>query len=185
MWEWNDQRQQFYLHQFVKEQPDLNFENIRIRNEILAVVKFWLDLGVDGFRIDAVQTLYEDQRYPDEPRNPDAPEDARPDEWRYYSHIYTNNLPGVTEYLADVRQLLDIYSSSDGELRCMMTESVVPDDSVADYYGTDDNPVAHLPFNFHLVDVKPNMNASQVLQLVNIWYDLMPEGKWANFLVSL
>lgn len=54
MWQWNEKRQQFYLHQFVAEQPDLNFENRDVWIEILSAVKFWLDHGVDGFRVDAV-----------------------------------------------------------------------------------------------------------------------------------
>ena len=117
MWEWNEQRQQFYLHQFVKEQPDLNYENRKVHNEMLAVFKFWLDHGVDGFRVDAVPHIFEDQRFLDEPVNPDREPAAKPDEHRYYLHPYTYNLPGVLDFLADVRQLLDIYSDADGIVR--------------------------------------------------------------------
>jgi len=60
MWEWREERQQFYLHQFVVEQPDLNYENPRVLTEMLAAVKFWLDMGVDGFRVDAVPHMFED-----------------------------------------------------------------------------------------------------------------------------
>lgn len=54
-WEWNSERQQFYLHQFVKEQPDLNYRNPLVQQEMEDVLRFWLDLGVDGFRQDAVR----------------------------------------------------------------------------------------------------------------------------------
>lgn len=54
MWEWNEEREQFYLHAFVKEQPDLNFENREVWMEIFSATKFWLDMGVEGFRVDAV-----------------------------------------------------------------------------------------------------------------------------------
>ena len=183
-WEWNDQRQQFYLHQFVKEQPDLNFENIKVRNDVLAIIKFWLDLGVDGFRVDAVPFIYEDQRFLDEPVNPDRDPAAKPDEYRYYSHVYSYNQPRTLEFLADMRRLLDIYSTSDGQIRCMMIESGVPDEFIKDYYGTADKPVSHFPFNFHLLDVNTSMNASQILKLINVWYEIIPEGQWATFLVS-
>ena len=116
-WEWNEQRGQFYLHQFVKEQPDLNFENIKVRNAVLAVFKFWLDMGVDGFRVDAVPFIYEDQRFLDEPEDPNRPPESKPDEYRYWNHIYSYNQPKTLEFLADVRQLLDVYTSADGQQR--------------------------------------------------------------------
>jgi glycosidase len=183
-WEWNEQRQQFYLHQFVIEQPDLNFENIDVRNEVLAVFKFWLDAGVDGFRVDAVPMIYEDQRFLDEPEDPNRDPEAKPDEYKYWNHIYTYNLPQVTEFLADVRQLLDVYTKSDGRVRCMMVEAGVPPEAVKDYYGTPDKPVAHFPFNFNLLDVTPQQNASEVLSRINAWYDVVPEGNWATFLIG-
>jgi alpha-glucosidase len=117
MWEWNESRGQFYLHQFVKEQPDLNLENPLVWNEMLAVEKFWLDMGVDGFRIDAVLTMFEDQRFLDEPIDPDRDPAARPDEHRYYLHPYTYDQPKVMEWLANFRQLIEIYSAADGRDR--------------------------------------------------------------------
>jgi alpha-glucosidase len=182
-WQWNEQRQQFYLHQFAIEQPDLNFENIDVRNDMLAVIKFWLDTGVYGFRMDAVPHMFEDQRFLDEPPNPSCT-GCLPDEHRYYDHIYTISLPGVLDFLADVRQLLDIYTKSDGLVRCMMVEAAVSDEQIMAYYGTKDRPIAHFPFNFHLLGVRPEMNAREVLNLINVWYDLMPEGEWPTFLIG-
>ena len=56
-WEYREERGQFYLHQFVKGQPDLNYRNPKVMEEMLDVFRFWLDLGVDGFRMDAVSGL--------------------------------------------------------------------------------------------------------------------------------
>lgn len=120
-WEWNDQRQQFYLHQFDKGQPDFNYTNIRVRNEILAVVKYWLDLGVDGFRVDAVAWIYEDPEWRDNPENPNRLPETTPSEYAYWDHVHTYNLPGVPVFLADMRQLLDVYSSADGRRRYCST----------------------------------------------------------------
>ena len=155
-----------------------------VRNDVLAIIKFWLDLGVDGFRVDAVPFIYEDQRFLDEPVNPDRDPAAKPDEYRYYLHPYSYNQPKTLEFLADMRRLLDVYSTSDGQIRCMMVESGVPDEFIKDYYGTADKPVAHFPFNFHLLDVNTSMNASQILKLINVWYEIVPEDQWATFLVS-
>ncbi|CAG7733025.1 unnamed protein product [Allacma fusca] len=93
-------------------------------------------------------------------------------------------LPGVLDFLADVRRLLDVYTKSDGQVRCMMVEAAVPDDKIMSYYGTKDRPIAHFPFNFHLLGVRPENNAKDVLNLINIWYDLMPEGEWPTFLIG-
>ncbi|CAG7819462.1 unnamed protein product [Allacma fusca] len=182
-WEWNEQRQQFYYHQFVIGQPDLNYENIAVRNEMLAIVKFWLDLGVDGIRVDAVPFLYEDQAFPDDVPNPDRDPSSRPDEWRYWAHKWNFNLNGTFEFLADMRQLLDVYSYTDGYTRCMMVEAVVEDEIMKKYYGEANHPVSHFPFNFLLLDVKSNNTASDILSLIDRWHDIVPEGRWPTFLV--
>ncbi|CAG7823204.1 unnamed protein product, partial [Allacma fusca] len=80
--------------------------------------------------------------------------------------------------------LLDVYTKTDKKVRCMMVESTVPMEFVMSYYGNKDKPIAHFPFNFQLLNVRPEMNATGVLELVNMWYDLMPEGQWATFLVG-
>lgn len=117
MWEWNEKRQQFYLHQFVAGQPDLNYENPQVLKEMLAVVKFWLDMGVDGFRMDTVPSMFEDQRFMDEPENPDHAPECIPFDSCYWNHIYTYNLAPTLDALAEYRKLLDIYSLSDGRER--------------------------------------------------------------------
>lgn len=98
-------------------QPDLNYENPEVLKEMLAAMKFWLDAGVDGFRMDAVQTLFEDQHYLDEPANPDRPSTTIPFDHGYWKHIYTINQPRVLEALAEYRKLIDIYTLSDHKER--------------------------------------------------------------------
>ena len=116
-WDWNEERQQFYYHAFTKNQPDLNYENIKVRNEFLAVIKFWLDLGVDGFRVDAVCWIYEDPELRDFTEDPGRANGSQPDEWRYWNTSRAYNLPKTLDFLASFRQLLDIYSSADGRPR--------------------------------------------------------------------
>ena len=71
-WEYNEERGQFYLHQFVAGQPDLNYRNPLVVQEMLNVLSFWLDLGVDGFRMDAVAHIWEDGEFKDEPVSYDS-----------------------------------------------------------------------------------------------------------------
>ena len=66
-WEFNEERGQFYLHQFVTGQPDLNYRNPNVIKEMKNVLMFWLNMGVDGFRMDAVQWIWEDENFEDEP----------------------------------------------------------------------------------------------------------------------
>ncbi|ODM91568.1 Maltase 1 [Orchesella cincta] len=184
MWEWNEQRQQFYLHQFVKEQPDLNYENRQVWNEILAATKFWLDMGVDGFRVDAVPHIFENQTFLDEPFNPWGNPDAKEDEYGSYDHIYTNNLPQVLDFLAEMRMLLDVYTASDGVVRCMMVEAAVDTVPLMGYYGTEQRPIAHFPFNFNLLGMTPESVADDLKWLVDRWFEYMPEGNWASVLIG-
>ncbi|MCU0451756.1 MAG: alpha-amylase family glycosyl hydrolase, partial [Bernardetiaceae bacterium] len=64
-WEWNEATQEYYLHMFTKKQPDLNWENPELRNKIYSMMNFWLDKGVDGFRMDVITMISKDQRFPD------------------------------------------------------------------------------------------------------------------------
>ena len=64
-WEYEPQREQYYLHVFAKKQPDLNMDNPKVREEVKAIMRFWLDRGVDGFREDVITFISKDQRLPD------------------------------------------------------------------------------------------------------------------------
>jgi alpha-glucosidase len=104
-WQWNESRKQFYYHAFYKEQPDLNFRNRAVRDAMYDVMRFWLDKGVAGFRLDAVPSLFEDPQFRDEPylQGLDAYGDRR------VSREYTNNLPEVHEVLHELRQVTNEY----------------------------------------------------------------------------
>ncbi|XP_072016866.1 probable alpha-glucosidase [Amphiura filiformis] len=70
-WEWDTERKQYYLHQFLKEQPDLNFRNREVQEHMKDVLRFWFDRGVDGWRVDAIRYLFEDILLTDDPINDD------------------------------------------------------------------------------------------------------------------
>ena len=87
-WTWNAKRQQYFLHQFLPGQPDLNYRNPIVVNAMKDVLRFWLGKGVAGFRIDAVNHIFEDDRFPDEPRNQWSND---PEAYDYLEHIYTKD----------------------------------------------------------------------------------------------
>lgn len=88
-WQWNAEREQFYYHGFVKEQPDLNYRNPRVVEEMKKVLRFWLDKGAGGFRVDAVNHLFEVEDFRDEPLS-GWTED--PKSYDYVRHDYTKDL---------------------------------------------------------------------------------------------
>jgi alpha-glucosidase len=109
---------QFYYHMFYRQQPDLNWRNPQVEQAMFAAMRFWLDRGVAGFRLDAITTLFEDEKLRDEPalggRN--AQGDAK------LSDVYTNNLPEVHGVMRRLRAMTDGYP---GE-RVLIGETYVP-----------------------------------------------------------
>lgn len=100
-WEYVASRNQYYLHLFAKEQPDLNWENPVVRHEVYKIMKYWLDIGVDGFRMDVISLISKDQRYPNAHDN------------AVYSKSYyigASNGPRVHEFLQEMnREVLSKY----------------------------------------------------------------------------
>jgi alpha-glucosidase len=112
-WHWEPRRQQYYLHNFLPSQPDLNFHNPEVRQATLDNLRFWLDRGVDGFRLDAINFCFHDRALRDNPPKPAALRVGRgfsPDNpYAYQYHWYNNTQPENLELLAELRQLLDAY----------------------------------------------------------------------------
>lgn len=116
-WTWNEQRQQFYFHQYTVGQPDLNYANAAVLQDMIDVMKFWLDKGVDGFRMDAVHRLFEDQQFKDEPPNPNRSNSTVPEEYSYWKHIYIFSQPENFKILSKYREFIDEYSNKHGSSR--------------------------------------------------------------------
>ncbi|XP_055913467.1 maltase A2-like [Eupeodes corollae] len=185
MWEWNDKRQQFYLHQFLDSQPDFNFRNPKVHEIMFDVLKFWLDRGVDGFRIDALKHVYEkvndDGTFPDFPPSND-PEDTV----NKANKIYTQNQYETVELLYSWRKLMDDYKKEHGgDTRILLAESYSDIEILDQYVGNGTHAGAHLPFNFNLNKLDTTSNARFVEEAVNSWMDVMwKKHKMANWLVG-
>jgi alpha-glucosidase len=106
-WTWGPQRRQYYLHNFLAAQPDLNFWNPAVQEAILDVARFWLDRGVDGFRLDVINYLFHDRGLADNPVAPHAGPPANPT--RFQRHSRDRNQPETLGFIARVRRLLDSY----------------------------------------------------------------------------
>jgi alpha-glucosidase len=113
-WEWDGVRKQYYMHNFLASQPDLNFHNKDVQDAVLDSVKFWLDRGVDGFRLDTVNYYFHDKELRDNPPHVPDSEDAgldAPDVNPYgmQSHLHDKTQPENIEFLKRFRALLDQY----------------------------------------------------------------------------
>ena len=112
-WQWEPRRGQYYLHNFLTEQPDLNFHNPDVRKAVLENVEFWLKKGVDGFRLDAINFCYHDAQLRDNPAKPKDKRQGRgfseDNPYAFQYHYYNNTQPENLEFMRDIRALLDKY----------------------------------------------------------------------------
>ena len=114
-WTWDERYKQYYLHNFLKEQPDLNFHNPDVRAEILDICTFWLDRGVDGFRLDVANFYYHDQALRDNPPKTEGTAFATQFEhqtpYSAQQHIYDKSRPENLKFLTKLRALTDKYEN--------------------------------------------------------------------------
>ena len=112
-WEWDSERMQYYLHNFLPEQPDLNFHCAEVRNAVLEVARFWLERGVDGFRLDTVNFYFHDAQLRDNPplepehRNDHIAPSVNP--YNFQDHLHDKNRPENVDFLEQLRALIDEY----------------------------------------------------------------------------
>jgi oligo-1,6-glucosidase/alpha-glucosidase len=173
-WEWDEPTGQYYLHAFLKEQPDLNWRNPQLRAAMLDVIRFWFERGVDGFRIDVLWHCIKAEGLPDNPANPLY----RPDmgEKLKVLQTYSTNQPEIHELAADFRALADDYGD-----RLLVGEIVLPMDDLMTYYGGD-RPGVHLPFNFQLVEAP--WDAAILRGLIADYEAALPRGAWPNWVIA-
>ena len=114
-WQWDTRRCQYYLHNFLTSQPDLNFHNPAVQDAILATVRFWLDLGVDGYRLDTANFYFHDAELRSNPGR-GAPDPNKPDPavnpfnpYGWQRHLYDKSRPENLVFLQRLRALLDQY----------------------------------------------------------------------------
>jgi alpha-glucosidase len=173
-WEWDAATGQYYYHAFLKEQPDLNWRNPRVRMAMYDVIRFWLDRGVDGFRIDVLWHLIKDDQFRDDPPNPGyQPGDA---EHRRHLQLYSTDRPEVHEVVSEMRALFNEYDE-----RVMIGEIYLPIERLVAYYGLE-RPGVHLPFNFQLIHAP--WNACEIDSMIIEYEKLVPQDEWPNWVLG-
>jgi alpha-glucosidase len=173
-WEWDSTTRQYYYHAFLKEQPDLNWRNPEVQDAMLKVLRFWLDRGVDGFRVDVMHLLVKDPEFRDNPRNPDWRQGMSP--YRALLTTYTADLPEVQEIVSKFRRVVEEYDE-----RMLVGEIYLPVERLMAYYGASGKG-AHLPFNFQLLQLP--WNARKIKAAVERYEALLPSYAWPNWVLG-
>lgn len=173
-WEYDEKTGQYYYHAFLKEQPDLNWRNREVQREMLSAMKFWLNKGVDGFRVDVIWHMIKDKAFRPNPRNPDYNDGMSP-----YAQLvpsYSTDQPEVHDIIRKMRDVIDEYDS-----RLLIGEIYLPISQLVTYYGEELSGV-HLPFNFQLI-VLP-WDPVKIYDAINEYEASVPEGAWPNWVLG-
>ncbi|MFZ0015196.1 MAG: alpha-amylase family glycosyl hydrolase [Acidimicrobiia bacterium] len=176
-WTYDETTEQWYRHTYLSEQPDLNWRNPEVVEAMFDVARFWLDMGVDGFRVDAAHQIMKD---PEERDDPPAPPDyARPykDMGEYDSliHLYDFGHPDAHEIH---RQLRIVTDSADRDILTVGEIHIFDLPEWASYYGENFDQL-HMPFNFQLMTAEWNVPSLRAVIEAVLWN--VPVGGWTNW----
>ena len=172
-WEWEPRRCQYYLHNFLKSQPDLNFHCAAVRTQILREVEFWLKRGVDGLRLDAINFCFHDKELRSNPVKPEEERKGRgfslDNPYAFQKHIYDNTRPENIAFLESLRALMDRYPGT------VTLGEISADDSLktmAEY--TTGNSRLHMAYSFELLVEK--LSGSYIRDTVETLEKHLSEG---------
>lgn len=181
-WTWSDKRSAYYYHQFSAEQPDLNLTNPAVQNELKDVLRFWMEKGVDGFRVDAAAHLVESSNLNED--EPPSQKGGAEGEYESLSHTLTTFQPGSYELVSDWRVLLDEVSDKTEKYRFLMVEAYGTPNETQNFYEYKGRKGADMPSNMNLINLEKDCSAHCVHDLVENWMSTMPEGRWANWVLG-
>jgi len=178
-WRWEPRRGQYYLHNFLSSQPDLNFHNPEVRRATLDYVKFWLDRGVDGFRLDSINFCFNDAQLRDNPPKPASERIGRgfsPDNpYAFQYHWYNNTRPENIGFLEELRALIDRYPG------VVTLGEISSEDSLATTAEYTSGRRLHMGYSFELL--VDDFSARYIRDTVSRLEAVMTEG-WPCWAVS-
>jgi len=143
-WSWDTSRRQYYLHNFLREQPDLNFHNPAVQDAILDVTRFWLDRGVDGFRLDVANNYFHDVELRDNPASGRS-EPRRP--YDFQQHRFNRSRPENIAFLERLRRVLNEYPN-----KTSVAEIASGSNLTRSLEYTEGNDRLHTAYNFHFLE---------------------------------
>ena len=174
-WDYLEPPGKWYLHSFDPGQPDLNWDNPDVLAAIHDAMRFWLDRGVDGFRVDVLWLLGKDPELRDNPRDPEWHE-GLPTRLQLVRR-YSEDGPDAHARARSLRAVVDEYPD-----RVMIGEVVLPPERAVAYHG-EMLDEAHIPHNFTLTELR-EWSADEVRSAVDAYEALVPRGAWPNWLLG-
>ena len=213
-WSWDEATQQFYLHSFLKQQPDLNWRNPDVRSAMYEAMRFWLDKGVDGFRMDVLWLLIKDEQFRDNPSNleysPGMNDHAQT------LPLYNADQPGTHRIVAAMRALMDSYGPTlegtdagdgivdpftqapvAGSNRVLIGEIYLPLPELVRYYfgrepqtGGTEGTSPEIPelrganLPFNFHLIQTAWNAASIAEIIQSYELLLPDGAWPNYVLG-
>jgi alpha-glucosidase len=212
-WEWDETTEQFYLHSFLKEQPDLNWRNPEVREAMYGAMRFWLAKGVDGFRMDVLWLLIKDAEFRNNPPNPEYHGGMH--DFAAALPVYNANRPETHEVVAEMRGLMDSYGPTlpepvaiederGGTMRArqarshrvLIGEIYLPLPELVEYYGM---PVQRGPavlpapetqelnganLPFNFHLIQTEWKAEKIAEIIRNYERLLPPGGWPNYVLG-
>ncbi len=165
-WQFDAKTKEYYLHSFFKEQPDLNWRNKEMLKAFFEEIKFWLEMGVDGFRLDVINMIIKDKKYRNNPLNINIP--------FLQEHKYSRNRKKSLEIVKKLRKLVDKYNDKVliGEIYVMPPGNA----ELSARYLADGEKGIHLAFDFSLMFQK--WNAYNYYQCIKKWIKSIPNNGW-------
>ena len=173
-WEFDARTEQFYLHEFLKEQPDLNWRNPSVKAAMLETLRFWLRKGVDGFRVDVMWLMIKDDQFRDNP--PNAAYKIGQGSHEMFLPIYDADRPEIHELVVEMRSVLEEFGN-----RVLIGEIYLPVERLAHYYGRELRG-ADLPFNFQLLQCA--WTAEELARIISGYLSALPPGAWPNWVLG-
>ena len=173
-WDRDETTGQYYYHSFLKQQPDLNWRNPAVKAAMFDALRFWLERGVDGFRVDVMWLMIKDDQFRDDPPNPGY-RMGQPSNHRLLP-VYNSDRPEVHDLVAEMRAVVDEFQQ-----RVLIGEIYLPVQQLMTYYGRDLKG-ANLPFNFQLLQCA--WSADAVAQVISDYQGALPEGAWPNWVLG-
>ena len=173
-WTLDDTTGQYYLHSFLREQPDLDWRNAEVRAAMFDALRFWLRRGVDGFRVDVIHHLAKDPELRDNPTNPDWLPGQNP--YRRLLATRTADLPEVHKVIAGIRAVVDEFPD-----RMLIGELYLPLERLMVYYGAAGRGL-QLPFNFQLIRLP--WEARTLGAAIEAYEAMLPTFGWPNWVLG-
>ena len=178
-WRWEPRRGQYYLHNFLAGQPDLNFHHPAVRAAVLDNLRFWLDRGVDGFRLDSINFCFHDALLRDNPAKPKAERTGRgfsaDNPYAFQYHWYNNTQPENLAFLEELRALMDRYPGS------ATLGEISSEDSLATMAEYTSGHRLHMGYSFELLT--DDFSAAYIRDTVRAQEAKMTEG-WPCWAIS-